>query len=100
MQTINISSLLDKKFVGADDLRKELTKILSKLSKGDEVIITQHGRPKGVLMDVATYLEYEEILERIADSDPKLIKEINTAIADVKTGHGVPAEKVWEQLGI
>ncbi len=100
MQTINISSLLDKKFVGADDLRKELTKILSGLPKGGEVIVTQHGQPKGVLMDVATYLKYEELLERIADSDPKLIKEINAAIADVKAGHGVPAEKVWEQLGI
>ncbi len=100
MQNINLYSLLDKKFVGADDLRKELTKILNKLSKEGEVVITQHGQPKGVLMDVATYLEYEEMLERIADSDPKLIKEINEAIADVKAGNGVPAEEVWKQLGI
>lgn len=100
MQTINVADLLDKKFVGADDLRKELTHILSRLSKEGEVIVTQHGQPKGVLMDVASYLKYEELLEQLADSDPKLIKEINDAVADVKAGNGVPAEKVWEELGI
>lgn len=100
MQTIAVSDLLDKKFVGTDDLRKELTHILNRLSREGEVIVTQHGQPKGVLMDVATYLEREELFEKIADSDPKLIKEINTAIADVKTGNGIPAKKVWEQLGI
>lgn len=100
MQTINVANILDKKFVGADDLRKELTNILKRLSKEGEVVITQHGQPKGILMDVASYLRYEEILEQIADSNPKLIKEINEAIADVKAGNGVPAEKVWEELGI
>lgn len=100
MQTINLANLLDKKFVGADDFRKELTDILNRLSKEGEVIITQHGQPKGVLMDIASYLKYEELLEQFADSNPKLIKEINDAIADVKAGNGVPAEKVWEELGI
>ena len=100
MQNINLFSLLDKKFIGADDLRKKLTNILSKLPSEKEVVITQNGKPKGVLLGVATYLEYQEVMERIADSDPKLIKEINEAIADVKAGNGVPAEKVWEELGI
>ncbi len=100
MQTLNIADLLDKKFIGADDLRKELTNILNGLSKEREVVITQHGQPKGVLMDIASYLEYEELLEQLADSNPKLIKEINEAIADVKAGNGVPAEKVWKELGI
>lgn len=100
MQTLNVSDILDKKFVGTDDLRKELTHILNRLPKEGEVIITQHGQPKGVLMDVTTYLEYEKLLEQIADRDPKLIQEINKAIADVKAGHGVPAEKIWRQLGI
>ena len=100
MQTFTISDLLDKKFVGTDDLRKELTHILNGLSREGEIVVTQHGQPKGVLIDVTTYLEREELFEKIADSNPKLIKEINTAIADVKAGNGVPAKKVWEQLGI
>ncbi len=101
MQTINISSLLDKKFVGADDLRKQLTTILARLPKeGGKIIITQHGKPKGALLDIESYLEYEELLEKVADSDPKLIKRVNKALADVKKNGGIPAEKVFKQLGI
>ena len=100
MQTINLYSLLDKKFIGADDLRKGLTDILSSLPKEKKVIITQHGQPRGVLLDINSYLEYEELLEQIADSDPKLIKRINAAVADVKKHGGIPAEDVWKQLGI
>lgn len=96
-----LEHLLQKQFIGVDKLRRELTKILDNLpKKGGEIVITQHGKPKGILVDVGSYLATEELLERIADSDPKLIREINIAIADVKAGHGIPAEKVWEQLGI
>lgn len=98
MPTINVASILDKKFVGADELRKELTSILDKLPKvGGEIVITQHGTPQAVLMDLESYLELQE---QIADTNPELIKEINEAIADVKTGNGVSAQEVFKKLGI
>lgn len=100
MQTINLYSLLDKKFIGADDLRKKLTDILSKLPKEKEVVITQNGKPKGVLLDVKSYLEIEELYEQIADLDPKLIKRVNKSVEEVKKHGGVPAEQVWKKLGI
>ena len=100
MQTLNLYSLLDKRFVGSDDLRKKLTDILNKLPKEREVVITQNGKPKGVLLDIKSYLEIEELLEKIADSDPKLIKRVNKAVADVKKHGGIPAEEVWKKLGI
>ncbi len=100
MHTINIRSVLDKKFVGADDLRHELTNILNNLPKEGEVIITQHGQPKGVLMDIKSYLEIEELYEQLADLDPKLIKRVNAAVEDVRKHGGIPAEKVWKELGI
>ena len=100
MQTINLYSLLDKKFIGADDLRKRLTGILSSLPKEKEVVITQNGKPKGVILDIKSYLEIEELYEQLADLDPKLVKRINAAVADVKKNGGIPAEDVWKQLGI
>lgn len=100
MQNINLYSLLDKKFVGADDLRKKLTNILSKLPNEKEVVITQNGKPKGVLLDIKSYLAIEELYEQIADLDPKLIKEVNKAVADVRKNGGIPAEQVWKELGI
>ncbi len=100
MQTLNVADLLDRKFIGADDLRKKLTNVLNRLSKEGEVVITQHGQPKGVLMGVAAYLKIQELEDEIADYDPKLVKNINAALADVKKHGGIPAEKVWEELGI
>ena len=48
-------------------------------------------------MDLESYLELQE---QIADADPKLIQEINEAVADVKAGNGIPAEQVFKELNI
>jgi prevent-host-death family protein len=93
-----LTNILQKKFVGTDDLRKNLTSILDGLSEnGGEVILTQHGKPQAILLNLEAYLELQE---QLADSDPKLIKEINDAIADVEAGNGIPADEVFKQLGI
>lgn len=98
MQTINLAEVLQKKFIGTEELRRQLSDILNKLPKeGGELVITQHGTPQAVLMDVESYLELQE---QLADTNPELIKEVNEAIADVKAGHGVPAEKVFKDLGL
>jgi len=100
MQTLSFSDALQKKVVDVDDLRNRLTNILAKLPKEGEIVITQRGKPKGVLIDMASYLEWEELQEQIADSDPKLVKELNAAIADVRKGNGIPADEVFKKLGI
>lgn len=99
MQSINISNLIDKKFVGTDELRRDLTKILDQVSKG-EVVVTQHGKPKVVMLDIATYLKIQELEDDLADYDPKLVKRLNKIVADSKKYPGIPADKVWEELGI
>jgi prevent-host-death family protein len=96
MQTLG--QVLQKKFIGTDELRKELTSILDKLpEEGGEIVVTQHGKPQAILVDLDTYLELQE---QIADHNPKLIKDVNDAIADVKKGHGISAQKVFDELGI
>lgn len=97
MQTVALSDLLQKKFIGLDDLRRDLSGILGKLSKTGEIVITQHGKPQAMLVDLESYIEMQE---QIADSDPKLIKELNEAIADVKAGNGIPAEQVFKELDL
>lgn len=98
MKTISLAEVLQKKFIGTEELRRQLSDILDKLPKeGGELVITQHGTPQAVLMDVESYLELQE---QLADTNPELIKEVNEAIADVKDGQGVPAEKVFKDLGL
>ena len=94
---MQLANLLDKRFVGTDELRRDLTKILDQVLKGGEVIVTQHGQPKVVMVDIETYLKVQELEDDLADYDPKFI---NRALDDVKKHGGIPADKVWEELGI
>lgn len=97
MQTFSAASLLTKKFVGVDSLRRQLTAILDKLPNEQSVVVTQHGKPQAVLLDLESYIELQE---QLADSDLKLIKRVNEAVAEVRAGKGIPAEKVFQRLGI
>jgi prevent-host-death family protein len=96
MQTL--TNILQKKFIGTDDLRKNLTSVLDDLSRtGDEIVITQHGKPQAVIFNLEAYLELQE---QLADADPELIKSVNDALDDVKKNGGIPAEEVFKELGI
>lgn len=100
MQTLNLANILQNKFIGSDDLRKRLSEILDKLPEEKRLVITQHGQPKGALIDLDTLIKLEELEDELADYDPKLIKKLNKALADVKKNGGIPAKQVWEELGI
>lgn len=100
MQTYTVGQVLDKKFIGADELRRDLTNILNYISQSKEIVVTQHGKPKGVLVDIETYLRIQELIDDLADYEPKFVKKLNKTLASVKKHGGIPAEKVWEELGI
>lgn len=98
MQTLNLAEVLQKKFIGTEELRRQLSDILDRLPKeGGELVVTQHGTPQAILMDLESYME---IQEQLADANPELVKEINEAVADVKAGNGIPAEEVFQNLDL
>lgn len=81
MQTISLAEVLQKKFIGTEELRRELSNILTNLPKeGGELVITQHGTPQAVIMDMESYLKLQE---QLADANPELIKEINERDLDL-----------------
>lgn len=93
MQTL--THILQKKFIGTDDLRKNLTSILDNLSEvGGEIILTQHGKPQAILLNIQSYLELQE---QLADANPDLIKSVNEAVEDVKKNGGIPADQVFKE---
>lgn len=60
MKSGNIGTIFNKKFIGTDELRKKLTSILSSFTaKRGEYIITQHGQPHAVIMDLKSYLKLQ-----------------------------------------
>ena len=103
MQTQSLGNLLKRKFIGADELRRELTSILKQLSaERGEIVITHQGKPKAVLLDIESYIDQEELAEQIADADPKLVKHLNKIVDNYTSGKdkGIPAEEVFKKLGI
>lgn len=96
MQTLG--NILQKKFIGTDDLRRQLTEILDKLpEEGGEIVVTQHGKPQAVLVDLESYLETQE---QIADNNPQLITRLNKALKKAESGEKVAANKVFQDLDI
>ena len=93
------SLLLDKKFVGTHELRTNLSGLLAAFEDQDsEIIITKQGKPVAVLVDVEAYLELIETIQDL--SDPEFVKELNEAVDEVRSGKGIPADKVFKKLGI
>lgn len=54
--------------VGTRQLRDELASVLGRLSELEEVVITQRGEGKAVLVDLTRYNQLMERLEYLEDS--------------------------------
>ena len=100
MQTINLSSILQNKFIGTDDLRKRLSIILDRLPKEKRLVITQNGQPKAALVDLETLIKLEELEDELADYNPELVKRVNSALKDAKKGNVISMEEAFKELGI
>lgn len=97
MKTNLITSVLKKKFIGADDLRRDLSDILNKLPQdSEEVVITQRGKPKAVLLDVNTYLELKDIQEDVVQ--PGYIDSLYKELEKVKKGKAKTHEDLIKEL--
>lgn len=97
MQTLSTADLIRKKYIGTDDLRKRLTDILDLLpEEGGEIVVTQHGRPQAILLDLESYLDLYETIEDL--QRPLFIESIHKAAREVKTGKGITHEQLLKNL--
>lgn len=97
MQTVNATDTIKRKFIGADDLRRQLSDILENLpSEDSELIITQHGQPKAILLDLNTYLELVDIQEDVIQ--PGYIDSLYKQLDEVKKGKGISHKDLLKEL--
>jgi prevent-host-death family protein len=75
------------------EVKNDLSKYLRRAER-EEVVITRHGRPAGVLKGFASEDEWFEY--RLLN-DPKFLKRVAKARKDIRVGKGVPIETVKEQ---
>ena len=99
MQTLTLFETLQKKFVGTDELRKGLTEILDRLpNEGGEIVITQHGKPQAVLLDLDSYLDLYETLEDL--QTPGFIESIHKGAREIEQGKGLTTVQLKKNLGL
>lgn len=97
MQTYPIRQILKKKFIGADDLRRDLSDIIDKFpAEQNEIVVTQHGKPKAVLLDLNTYLELTDIQEDVIQ--PGYIDSLYKELEAVKKGKGISHKDLLQKL--
>ncbi len=98
MQVIPADTL-KKKFIGVDDLRRDLSDILEKLPReNSELVVTQHGKPKAILLDLNTYLELKDIQEDVIQ--PGYISSLYKELEKVKKGKGISHEDLVKKLKV
>ncbi len=78
------------KKVPLTELKDDLSKFL-RLAETEQIIITRHGRPAGVLMGFASEDEWFEFQ---LENDPRFLTQIERARANLRAGHGVELENV------
>jgi prevent-host-death family protein len=80
------------KKVPLTELKNDLSRYL-RLAEDEEVVITRHGKPAGVLIGFESeddWFEYR--LER----DPRFLKRIAAARQSLRTHGGVPLDEIEE----
>jgi prevent-host-death family protein len=101
-----MTDLLQVPFVGAYELRKDLPLLLRRLQKErGELVVTQKGKPAGMLLSVKRYLELKMLAEELEDAikelaDKKYQEELAAAEKEIRTGKGQKASEVFKKLGI
>lgn len=78
------------KKVALNEVKDDLSKYLH-LAENQEVIITRHGKPAGVLMGFASE---DDWFDYRLENDPRFLKRIEQARRNLRTGQGVKLENV------
>jgi len=76
------------KKVGLSEIKDDLSRYL-RLAEGEEIVITRHGKPAGVLIGFKTE---DDWFEYRLETDPRFLKRIETARQSLRAGRGVPLE--------
>jgi prevent-host-death family protein len=78
------------KRVALSEVKDDLSRFL-RLAEKEEVVITRHGKPAGLLIGFESedaWFEYK------LQNDPRFLKRIDTARASIKAGRGKKLERV------
>ena len=76
------------KRVALSEVKDDLSRFL-RLAEVDEIVITRHGKPAGVLIG---FQSEDDWLDYRLENDPQFLARIEAARRELKTGRGVRLE--------
>jgi prevent-host-death family protein len=78
------------KKVALTELKDDLSRFL-RLAEKEQIVITRHGRPAGILMGFASE---DEWFEYQLENDPRFLNRIQQARASLRNDQGVKLEDI------
>ena len=81
------------KKVALSEVKDDLSRFL-RLAEGEEIVITRHGRPAGVLIG---FRSEDEWFEYRLETDPRLLRRIDAARASLRAGKGIHLERAMKK---
>jgi prevent-host-death family protein len=76
--------------VALAEVKDDLSKYL-RLAVDEEIVITRHGRPAGILIGFASE---EDWFDYRLEHHPEFLRRIEEARASLREGHGIPLREV------
>jgi prevent-host-death family protein len=71
-------------------VKDDLSKFL-RLAEGEEIVITRHGRPAGILVGFASE---DDWFDYRLEHDPRFLRRMEGARQSIRAGHGARLEDV------
>jgi prevent-host-death family protein len=81
------------KEVPLSEVKDDLSRFLRE-AETQEIVITRHGKPAGVLIG---FESEDEWFEYRLETDPRFLARVDQARASLRAGHGVRLEDVPEE---
>ena len=76
--------------VPLSEVKDDLSKYL-RLAGEEEIVITRHGKPAGVLIG---FESEDDWFDYRLEMDPRFLARVERARASLRSGHGIPLEKL------
>jgi prevent-host-death family protein len=81
------------KFVTVRELRLQTPRVLSRVSRGQKVIITKRGKPQAALVRLT-----EDDIDDVVLSRPSFLREIEAARREYVAKRGIPLEEARRRV--
>ena len=82
------------KQIALSEIKDDFSRILHQ-AETEQIVITRHGKPAGVLMGFASE---EDWFDYRLEHDPRFLTRIEAARSSIRAGHGVRLEALGARL--